>query len=128
MKKILAILLVFALLALSLIACGNTPKIQKYTWEFLSATKNDEPVVIVGKLTAKGGDLTLVDEWRNETYTGTYSGREEFSPTAADYDITLNGTKGRAVLTVGENNKGETVANLTFYLGDYTLVFVPKEK
>ena len=118
MKKTLAILLVFALLALSLIACGNTPKIQKYTWEFLSATKNDEPVVIVGKLTAKGGDLTLVDEWRNETYTGTYSGREEFSPTAADYDITLNGTKGRAVLTVGENNKGETVANLTFYLGD----------
>ncbi len=128
MKKTLALLLSFILVTLSLVACGNTPRIQKYDWELFSVTKGEEEIHITGTLTAGGGKLTFTDTKYEDTYKGTYSERDEFSPTSADYHITLDHVKGRALVTVGENIKGETVTNLTLFVGDYVLIFVPEEK
>ena len=128
MKKTLALLLSFILVTLSLVACGNIPRIQKYDWELSSVTKGDEEINICGTQTAGGGKLTFTDTTYDDTYTGTYSDRDEFSPTSADYHITLDRVNGRAVIAVGENSKGETVTNLTLFIGDYTLLFVPEKK
>lgn len=128
MKKTLALLLSFILVTLSLVACGNIPRIQKYDWELFSVTKGDEEINICGTLTAGGGKITFTDTTNEESYKGTYSDRDEFSPTAADYRITLARMPGRALVAVGENSKGETVTNLTLFIGEYTLLFVPEKK
>ena len=128
MKKTLALLLAFVLIALSLTACGNTMKIQKSTWSLYSVANGDEDIPLDGTLTARLGKLTFKDRTNDKTYTGTYEDRDEFSPTAADYRVSLDTARGRALISVGENEKGETITTLTLLLGDYTLVFLPEKK
>lgn len=127
MKKALALLLSFTLLALSLTACNKTPKIQKWTWELISVDRDGVMIDIEGRLTAKRGTLTFTDETNAKIYTGTYSDRDEFSPTASDYRITMERAKGHALIVIGENADGESVTNLSLTLGDYSLLFVPIE-
>ena len=127
MKKTLALLLVFSLLAISLCACAKTPKIQKKTWKLSAVVTDETEITLEGSLTAKRGTITFTDATNGKTYTGSYSDRDEFSPTASDYRITLEGVKGRALIAVGQNVNGDPITTLSLIVGAYTLVFIAED-
>ena len=125
MKKALALILALTLLVLPLASCNKPPKIQDEVWKLVAVYENDTEIERNGVLTAEGGEITFTDTTGGVIYVGTYSDRDEFSPTAADYRIVIERAKGRAVVSMGENANGESVTTLSLIIGDYTLEFIP---
>ena len=127
MKKTLAIILTLALSVLALASCGKTkpPRIQSESWKLIAVYEGDTEIKLNGELTAEGGEFTFTDTTNGVIYVGTYSERDEFSPTAAEYRISIERDKGRALISVGENAEGETTTTLSMIIKDYTLVFTP---
>lgn len=128
MKKTLAIILLFALSVLAFASCSKTspPRIQSKSWKLIAAYDDETEIKLEGELTAKGSEFTFTDTTNGVIYVGALSDRERFSPTATEYRITIERDKGRAVVSVGENGAGETIATLSLMVKDYTLVFTPE--
>ena len=148
MKKV-----IFVLLSLSLIfalsACGgDVVAIEDYEWKMRTVMRNDievaqnedELVVAVGeeddihpnakivvlKLVAKDGSITITDATNKKTYSGTYKVQQK-TPKGTDYEVTIDGIKGYATVAPTEYYDGSKVPTLLINLGEYSLYFTPVE-
>ena len=150
MKKItIFVLICFTVMMFT--ACGITGKeilhLESNEWKMdavmsndISLADSDAVVAAVGApdalypnakvvdltLTAKGGELTLVDATNHQTYTGTYIITEETSKSIT-YEIVIDGITGSATLSWGEQYEGDSVPTLPINLGAYSVYFLPHE-
>lgn len=148
MKKVLAVFLLFVVV-FSLSACnGDVVAIEDYEWKMSAVMRNDievaqnedELVVAVGeeddihpnakivvlKLVAKDGSITITDATNKKTYSGTYKVQQK-TPKGTDYEVTIDGIKGYATVAPTEYYDGSEVPTLPINLGEYSLYFTPVE-
>ena len=148
MKKVLAVFLLFVVV-FSLSACnGDVVAIEDYEWKMSAVMRNDievaqnedELVVAVGeeddihpnakivvlKLVAKDGSITITDATNKKTYSGTYKVQQK-TPKGTDYEVTIDGIKGYATVAPTEYYDGSKVPTLPINLGEYSLYFTPVE-
>ena len=148
MKKVLALFLLFVVV-FSLSACnGDVVAIEDYEWKMDAVMRNDievaqnedELVVAVGeeddihpnakivvlKLVANDGSITVTDATNNKSYSGTYKVQRK-TPKGTDYEVTIDGIKGYATVAPTEYYDGSEVPTLPINLGDFSLYFTPVE-
>ena len=77
-------------------------------------------------LSAKDGELTVVDVTNSKTYSGTYKIMNK-TPKSIDYEIVIDGVSGYATVARTEYYDGSEVPTLPINLGEYALYFVPNE-
>ena len=148
MKKVLALFLLFVVV-FSLSACnGDVVALEDYEWKMGAVMRNDievaqnedELVVAVGeeddihpnakivvlKLVANDGSITVTDATNNKSYSGTYKVQRK-TPKGTDYEVTIDGIKGYATVAPTEYYDGSEVPTLPINLGDFSLYFTPVE-
>ena len=76
-------------------------------------------------LSSSQGKLVLTDNESGESYEGSFADREEYSPEATGYSITLGGKSGTALLQQFMDGNGEITRSLAVTLGKTILVFYP---
>ena len=69
------------------------------------------------------GTLVLIDHASGERYEGTFSDREEFSPEATSYSVTLGGKSGTALLQQFMDQNEKITRSLAITLGKTILIF-----
>lgn len=143
-------------LLLGLIGCASPMNIQKQDWylgEVLSSNILSDPVTThisdrVAEQSGKGADLPrvdctltaktdffsasrgtliLTDNESGERYEGLFSDRQEYSPEATGYSVTLDGKKGTALLQQFMNTEEQITRSLSITVGKTILVFYPIE-
>ena len=145
MKKISFLLAL--LLCLSLAACGTprAPEVTDNEWILGSVVSEksgySELVYVSDKyvsffhegeavppidctMTAKNGEITIVDKTSGKTYTGTYSDEEEFSPDATSCRVVIEGKKGRALTQRLSDADGNDLYTMSLSVGGYELFFM----
>ena len=140
MKKIISILLLSVTLIFVLSACGmGKPKIEDYEWKMRTiahvedeqlvydaaaeeSTAHPEAKIIEMTLVAKEGKIAITDVTNNKTYEGTYtvSGR---NPEGTDYNITIDGKSGYAVVAMTTYADGTEEPTLPINLGTHSIYF-----
>lgn len=151
------VLFVLALaLMLGLCGCASVMDIEKQDWylgEVLSSDILRDPITthvsdraveqyganadlprVDCTLTAKtdlfssaSGTLILTDNESGERYEGSFSGREEYSPEATGYSVTLGDKKGSALLQQYMRADEQLTRSLSITVGKTILVFYPLE-
>ena len=148
MKNVIFVLLTLTLI-FTLSACsGDVVAIEDYEWKMGAVMRNDievaqnedELVVAVGeeddihpnakivvlKLVANDGSITITDATNNKTYSGTYKVQRK-TPKGTDYEVTIDAIKGYATVAPTEYYDGSEVPTLPINLGEYSLFFIPVE-
>ena len=148
MKRLVAVISVLLLIFI-LSSCGaELVAIEDLEWKMsavmsnnVDATQSENDFVIaVGEaddihpnaqiveltLSAKDGELTLVDVTNSKTYIGTYKIMNR-TPKSIDYEIVIDGISGYATVARTEYYDGSETPTLPINLGEYALYFAPNE-
>ena len=143
MKKYLVAILV-SMMILILSGCSNQDsnqafgQIDDYLWcmTTIQSTEQNGDVIACGKsevlysgvpvidlcCTANQGILTLTDKTNGQTYTGTYK-LSQADKQSSIYNITLNDTKGMAVVSSTQYYNDTSIPTLIVSLENYALNF-----
>lgn len=140
MKKTVSILILTAILALTLSACGaGNPKIEDHEWKMrvimhveddqviYDATAEEqsscpEAKIVDMTLVADNGKITITDITNDKVYEGTYtvSGR---NPKGTDYHITIDGRSGYATVAMTTYADGTQEPTLPITFDGYSMYF-----
>ena len=88
-------------------------------------TAHPDAKIVELTLTAKDGVLTVADKTNGKTYSGAYKVTAK-TPKSIDYEITLDGIRGYAVVAPTKYYDGSEVPTLPISIGEYSLYFIPQ--